>query len=340
MPRIEAKRICFIRTSAIGDVVHGLAFMNGLRAGYPDAHITWITQRIPGELIDGHPSFNRLITFNRKMSFTEWFNFIRRIRLDTYDLVIDPQVSFKATLLTLFSRAQTKLGYDFHRTRELNWLATTHRIPRKPLGHVLDNLLEFLDYLGIDYPEPVWNFVMSPAEIAWQDKWKSRFSRPVVGLVPASSTPNKDWAPENYAALADRIDTELNLEPVLICGPGEREQRLAQTIHMTAKSKPTISSEKPIRHTLLQLSASKIVVAPDTGPLHIAVALGIPTVGLYGYSNPRRCGPYKFKDLLIDMFNDPNTEPEPITRKTKPNRMNLITVDMVMERIATAIETY
>lgn len=340
MPRFKAKRICFIRTSAIGDVVHGLAFMNGLRSGYPDAHISWITQRIPGELISGHPSFNRLITFNRKMTIIEWVNFIRRIRLETYDLVIDPQVSFKATLLTLFSRADIKLGYDFRRTRELNWLATNHRIPRKPLGHVLDNLLEFLDYLGIDYPEPVWNLTKTPAEMSWQEQWKSRFTRPVVGLVPASSTPDKDWAPENYAALADRIVSELNLEPVIICGPGKREMQIAETIHTTAESKPMISSAKPIRHTMLQLGACRVVVAPDTGPLHIAVALGIPTIGLYGHSNPRRCGPYKFKELLIDRYNDPNAEPDPITRKTKPGRMNLITVDAVLERIAMATSKY
>jgi heptosyltransferase I len=340
MPRFNAQRICFIRTSAIGDVVHGLAFLNGLRSGYPDAQITWITQRIPGELIAGHPVVDRVITFDRNMNPWGWRDLIRRIRNDRYDLLIDPQVSVKASLLTLCARADIKLGFDFHRTRELNWLVTTHRIPRNPPAHVLDQLLEFLDYLEIDYSEPVWDFRLTPEETVWKKRWQAQFSNPVISLVPSSSSPEKDWPAERYAVLADRIVSETDLEPVIICGPGKREIHAAGIIHSAAKSHPVIASEKPIRNTLCQLSCSRIVVAPDTGPLHMAVGLGIPTIGLYAFSNPNRCGPYRFRDLLVDLYNEPGNMSAPLTRKTRPGRMNLITVDMVMDKIHLALNTY
>lgn len=340
MPRFNAQRICFIRTSAIGDVVHGLAFLNGLRSGYPDAQITWITQRIPGELIAGHPAIDRVITFDRNMNPGEWRDLIRCIRKDRYDLLIDPQVSIKASLLTLCARADIKLGFDFHRTRELNWLVTNHRIPRNPPGHVMDQLLEFLDYLEIDYPEPVWNFRITPEEAAWKKRWQAQFSRPVIGLVPSSSSPEKDWPAERYAVLADRIVSETDLEPVIICGPGKRECHAAEVIHAAAKSHPVIASEKPLRNTLWQLSCARIVVAPDTGPLHMAVALGIPTIGLYAYSNPKRCGPYRFRDLLVDLYNEPGRAPAPVTRKTRPGRMKRITVDAVMDTVHLALKKY
>ena len=92
---------------------------------------------------------------------------------------------------------------------------------------------------------------------------------------------------------------------------------------------------------ILQLSGSSMVISPDTGPLHIAVALNVPTVSLYGYSDPRRCGPYKkYRELLIDKYTDPGEENAPITRRTRSNRMHLITPEEVIEKIELGIEKY
>ncbi|HPQ39030.1 MAG TPA: glycosyltransferase family 9 protein [bacterium] len=320
--------------------MNALALVNGLRKGYPDAEITWITQVIPRELIGNHPSVSRFITYDRRMTLPQWRGFLKSLRSESYDLLLVPQVSAKASLISLAVRAPVKIGFNIARTRELNWLVTNRKIPARPAAHVLDQYMEFLDYLEIPMERPVWNITFTTAEQEWRDRWAARFDRPLVAFVPASSRPEKDWLPEHYATVIDRVETELECQPVIIGGPGRRESELTRRICSLTRCDPDVALEKPIRRTLLQISSVRTLVAPDTGPLHMAVALNIPTVGLYGYSNPDRCGPYYYRDLLVDAYHEPGAQRRPIRRKTKPGRMNTITPDQVFDRIRLALEQY
>lgn len=341
MPRIEAKKICLIRTSALGDTVHALALVNGLRKGYPDAHLTWVLQTLPYDMVKHQTNVDQFITFDRNGTWKDWINLFRRLREQSYDLVIVPQVSAKVSLITVMTPSKHKLGFNYQRSRELHWLAVNHRIPPAPMGHVQDQFFEFLDYLDIkDYPVE-WNFTFTREERDWRRTFFEKFQRPVIGFVVASSSRKKDWDLEKYAAVMDHADTVLNLQPMIIGGPGSLEKTYAETICGLCRRPPALALEKPIRTTLLQLSGCRLVVAPDTGPLHMAVALNVPTIGLYGYSDPRRCGPYrKYHDLLIDKYNWPVRENTPITRKTKPGRMALISAEEVMEKINLGLAAY
>ncbi len=341
MPKISAKRICLIRTSALGDTVHALALVNGLRHGFPDAHITWVLQNIPHEMVKYQPVVNKFITFNRKGGIREWRNLVSRLRREAFDLALTPQTSAKASLITLFTKAEIKLGFDRRRSRELHWLVTNRRIPPRPMGHAQDMMLEFLEALGINDYIPRWDFIFTQEERAWQEEFFSRFDRPVLGLVIASAHPEKDWPPDRYAAVCDHACARLGLSPLLIGGPSRKEADIAESIVRLCRHKPVVALEKPIRHTMLQLDGCRMVIAPDTGPLHIAVALGVPTIGLYGYSDPRRCGPYRrFSDLLLDKYNNGKEPAGPITRRTKPGRMLLISPGEVIEKIEYALEHY
>ncbi len=341
MPRIEAKKICLIRTSALGDTVHALGLVNGLRKGYPDAHLTWVLQTLPYDMVKHQKNVDQFIPFNRHGDFQAWLNLFKRLREESYDLVILPQVSAKVSLITLFIKSKNKLGFDFKRSKELHWLVTNQRIPAAPAGHVQDQFFEFLDFLEItDYPVE-WNFEFTEEEKAWQQSFFDRLKRPVIGFVIASSSEEKDWAFEKYAQVIDCADQKLNLQPMLIGGPSQLERNYADEICSRCRTTPVIALEKPIRMTLLQIGGSRLIVAPDTGPLHMAISLNVPTIGLYGYSDPRRCGPYrKYHDLLIDKYNDPGEENMPITRKTKPGRMARISAEEVIEKIELGLKTY
>lgn len=341
MPRIEAKKICLIRTSALGDTVHALGLVNGLRKGYPDAHLTWVLQTLSYDMVKHQKTVDRFITFNRNGTKRDWLNLFHRLRQDAYDLVILPQVSAKVSLITLFTKSKNKLGFDFGRSKELHWLVTNRRIPPAPMRHVQDQFFEFVEYLDIrDYPVE-WNFTFTSEEIQWQQSFFARFKRPVIGFVVASSSRNKDWDLEKYARIMDYVNQELDMQPMIIGGPGQLEKDHADVICRLCEHKPVVALEKPIRTTMLQLSGSRLVVSPDTGPLHMAVALDVPTIGLYGYSDPRRCGPYrKYHDLLIDKYNDPGAENTPITRKTKPGRMDRISAEAVIEKINLGLKRY
>ncbi len=341
MPRIEAKKICLIRTSALGDTVHALGLVNGLRKGYPDAHLTWVLQTLSYDMVKHQKTVDRFITFNRKGTTRDWLNLFRQLRQEAYDLVILPQASAKVSLITLFTKSRNKLGFDFRRSRELHWLVTNRRIPPAPMGHVQDQFFEFLDYLEIENYPVEWNFTFTDAEKKWQQAFFKGLKRPVAGFVIASSSREKDWDLEKYARVMDDVDRKLNLQPMLIGGPSRLEKENADAICRLCPKAPVIALEKPVRTTMLQIEGCRLIVSPDTGPLHMAVALDVPTIGLYGYSDPRRCGPYrKYHDLLINKYNDPGEAHLPVTRKTKPGRMTWISAEEVIEKIELALEKY
>jgi heptosyltransferase I len=341
MPELDAKKICLVRPSAIGDTVHALALANGLRHGFPDARITWVLQPVPCQMVMHQPCVDRFITFERKGTVIDWLNLFRRLRKDRYDLAVIPQASGKTSLIAAALRSTVKLGFDWGRSREMHWLATNHHIPANAMGHVQDQLLEFLAYLDINDYSPFWDFCFTNEEKNWRRSFFSEIGKPVVGFVISSAHPEKDWHPEKYAQVIDHVAQNPNLVPMLIGGPSTHERNAAARIAGLCRSVPKVALEKPIRRTMLQLSGCRLVISPDTGPLHVAVALNTPVVGLYGYSNPKRCGPYKkFHDLLVDKYNDPGEENAPITRKTKPGRMAAITVAEVIEKIERGLEQY
>lgn len=342
MPETEAKKICLVRPSAIGDTVHALGLANGLRKGYPDAHITWILQAIPFDMVRYQPCVDRFITFSRKGGIKEWRKLYRQLAGESWDLAIIPQASGKTSLIAAMLRgAKIRLGFDWKRSRDLHWFLTNRHIPPVPMGHVQDQFLEFLAYLGIQNIPPEWDFRFTEAEIRWHDSFFREIGSPVIGFVITSAHAEKDWPPERYAAVIDHVVRSLGMAAMLMGGPGLRERKTADRILGLCRSTPVVALEKPIRKTMLQLAGCRLVVSPDTGPLHIAVAMGTPVVGLYGYSDPRRCGPYrKFHDLLIDKFNEPGKENAPVTRRTKPGRMERITEAEVIGKIEQGIEAY
>jgi len=341
MPKYAAKNICLIRTSAIGDTVHALGLVNALRKGYPYARLTWVLQTLPYQMVRHQPNIDQFITFDRKGGYRDWRELIMRLRKDRYDLVLIPQASSKTSLIALFLNADIRVGFDFRRSREFHWLVTNRHISPRPMRHVQDQFFEFAEHLGIDDYPVEWNFRFTSDEIAWQQSFFDAIARPVIGFVIASAHPEKDWSLEGYARVIDYVDQKMNMQPMLIGGPSAGERAIADEIIHRCRCRPAIALEKPIRRTMLQLGGCRLLVAPDTGPLHIAVALNVPTVGLYGYSNPLRCGPYhKFGELLIDKYNLPGEENAPITRNVHPGRMKMITPEEVIEKIELGIRTY
>jgi heptosyltransferase I len=312
-----------------------------LRKARPSAHITWILQPLTYDLVRHQKNVDRFVVFDRKGGRREFMKLRETLKDTVFDLVFMLQTSIKASLISRCVNGRTKLGYDFGRSREGQWLFSNRRIPSRPPAHVLDQFFEFLDCL--DMPEcPLdWSVDVTDEEREWSRSFFSEIRRPVASFVIASSNREKDWHAEGYARVMDTVDENLNLQPMIVGGPSSWERELAERIIGLCCSKPVLALEKPVRHTLLQLAGSAVVVGPDTGPTHMAVAMNVPTVGLYGYSDPRRCGPYRrFPELLIDRYNLPGEILETITRKTKPGRTASITPEDVIEKIVLALKNY
>jgi heptosyltransferase I len=336
--QLDGKRIAIVKMSAIGDVVEVLPVLQSLRAAAPRAHLTWIIQQTPHELVGPIGVADEFILFDRGGGLGAYRDLYRRTRGLRWDIVLDLQVALKAGVATAMLRAPRKIGFDRGRTSDLNWLFTNERIPARPPAHRQDQYLEFVDHLGI--PRLLeWGLGSTPAE-------RERFAgtladdpRPAVGLVLASTGEARNWSAERYAALVDALTERLDARVVLLGAPSEAENRVAAVIRQLSPVQPLDLRAWDLRRLVYLLEGMDVVVAPDTGPMHISVAAGTPTVGLFGYTNPRRAGPYRFRELTIDSFGDPG-ENYDAGAGYRPGRMERITVAQVLEKVELALTRY
>jgi heptosyltransferase I len=330
---VPLRRVFIVMMSAVGDAVHVLPVINALKRHSPGAHITWILQPGPAALVRGHRSVDEIIIFDRSKGIRAFAEIRRALASRDFDLVINLQVYFKAGIVTQFTRAQVKLGFDRARARDFNWLFTTHRIPPHEPQHVQDQYFEFLTALGVPHEPVEWDLGPRPDERAWQHEFFSRFDRPTASLVVATSKPQKDWLPERWAQVVDALWHDFDLQPVLVGGRSARELHAEQAIMQHARQRPHSALGSGLRNLVGILDGSALVLSPDTGPLHMAVALDRPVVSLLGYTNPKRTGPYrKFHDLIIDAYGDEG-ETYPISMENRPDRMGRIGVRDVLDRV-------
>ncbi|MBW3672049.1 MAG: glycosyltransferase family 9 protein [Acidobacteria bacterium] len=312
-----------------------------MRQLYPESEITWILEPIPYQIAKEQREVDDFIVFSPGKSLRGWNELRSELASrPRFDLLLVPQVSTRSSFVTALVDAEVKLGFDWNRSREGHWWFVNHHLPKGRLRHAQDLFFEFLEYLGLDSHEPEWNIRLTADETAREHEFFASIGKAVLALVVASSVPEKDWDPSGYAAVADEARERFGLMPMLVGGPSAREKSISDQIASKMSSDPIVALDRPVRDMLWKLHGSRVVVAPDTGPLHAAVAMNRPTIGLYGYSNPRRCGPYsRFHDLLIDTYTDPDDE-QTISRETKTERMSHITPEAVLQKIELALKRY
>jgi len=334
------RRVCIVMMSAVGDTVHVLPLLEALKRHAPTVHITWILQPGPATLVRDHPLVDEILVFDRARGLGAYTRLRGELAKRQFDLVIDLQVYFKAGVVTALTRAKVKLGFDRERARDMNWLFTTRRIPPHEPQHVQDQYFEFLTALGVPRDPIRWNLGPWPGERAAQRDFFAGFERPAASIVVATSKPQKDWMPERWAEVADALWSDFGLQPVLVGGRSERELHAERVILERARHKPVSALGSGLRPLVGILDGSTLVLAPDTGPLHMSVALGRPVVSLLGYTNPKRTGPYRrFHDLMIDAYGEPG-EDYPISMENRPDRMQRISVRDVLDRVERWRTTY
>lgn len=340
MTRYPMDSICIVMMSAVGDAVHVLPVVNAIKREHSAARITWVLQPGPASLVGGHPAVDDIVMFDRSRGWRAFADVRRELMQRRFDLLLDLQVYFKAGLVTALSGAPIRLGFDRPRARDMNWLFTNRRIPVNPVQHVQDQYFEFLAELGIS-PDPVeWRLGPWEEELDWQSEWVARIGRPYAAIVVGTSKSDKDWIPERWAAVCDLLENEYGLRAVLVGGYSDREREAAARILSVAKQPPFVALGSGLRTLVSILDAASVVLAPDTGPLHMSVALDRPVIGLIGYSDPRRTGPYRrFQDLVIDAYHDAG-ETTPVSMETRSGRMERIEVADVARRLELWAERY
>ena len=297
-------RILIIKLSAIGDVVHSLPVLSALRRLYPNSSIHWLVEEAAAGLLQDHPLLDRVLISRRKSWISglkqgrisvlkEFWNFLGAVRAERYDLILDLQNLFKSALWVAVARGPRKVG--FSSTKELAYLPLNEKIGPEDFNlHAVDRYMEFVRYLG-DYDEPLcFSVPVTPLQVAGVDQLLKEVGlkgRKVVALNPMALWPTKLWNPRSFSELADRLAKELGLG-VVFTG-GEQDWDSVEEIIARMSSSPVNFCG---RLNLLELAAlfsrCALVISTDTGPMHLAAAMGTPVVALFGPTAPDRTGPY------------------------------------------------
>lgn len=294
------QKVLIIKPSAIGDIVHALPVLNLLRRKWPDARVSWLVSSACASLLDGHPQIDELIRFERKRFGKGWrkpsaamglFKFTRELRSREFDLVIDLQGLFRSGWLAKKTRAPVRVGPA--EARELGWVFYTHRVETGfPRGHAVDRYLKIAEAIGLGR-EPV-NFIFATTES--DREAAARLVSPgerFAVLLPGANWETKRWPPEKFADLVEPLRQRYGLISVIAGGAGDK--KLA--VHIPGAV--DLTGRTNLRQLVALMERADIVIGNDTGPIHIAAALGRPMVAIYGPTNPQYTGPYGRLDTVV-----------------------------------------
>lgn len=334
----QPESVVIVLLSAIGDVVHGMPVATSLRRAWPDARIHWVIQPVGHALVEPHPAVDEFFLFDRGSGLKGFADFRRRMAGRGFDLALALQVYMKAGLLTGMLPAARKLGFDRTRARDLNWLFTTEHIPAHEPQHVQEQYFEFLTHLGVPVVRE-WEFGFTEKELAARDRFFEPLDRPTLAVVLRTTRPGKNWPLDRYARVLEIAEFDLGLQPVLIGSRAPAEASAAEELMRLTRARPVNALENDLRRLAWILDGADFALSPDTGPLHVSVALGTPTVSLFGYTDPKRVGPYRrFQDLVIDRYTREGEDTP--SMEFRPGNMERITVDDVAARLELAVRRY
>ena len=344
------KNICLLRLSAIGDVTHMLPIVRTLQHYWPETKITWIIGRLEHQLV-GDIEGIEFIIFDKSLGWRAYKNLHQTLRKRRFAICLHMQVSMRANMASLCIKAPIKLGFDKVRAKDYQWLFSNARIKAVERQHVLDGFFEFLSAIGLNHKRLRWDIPIPQEDMQWAASMVGE--RKVLVINPSSSQRANNWRnwPANrYAQLIYYAIRQYGMRIVLTGGSANNETQLAEDI-----VKDNIFNEQPCllddiqilvgKTSLKQLAAvmqqACAVIAPDTGPAHIANAVGVPVIGLYVSSNPKRTGPYASQETSINQYPAALLKYEGLTeqeapwgkRVRNPKAVDLITLNMVKEKL-------
>jgi len=286
--------VCLVKLGAIGDVVNTLPLVHRLRQAWPETRLAWAIAPLAHGLVQGHPEVDEFLVLDVKRR-DHWRPFLRELRGRRFELTIDLQRILKSGLITRASGAPRRLGFDRARCKELSWLFTNERIPpRRDPGVTVAQYLEFADHLGLPDCSPEWNLPRVP--------WAAASPRVCLGIgasKPANLWPAERWAELATALVDGRAGPALEPHELALCG-GPQDRALADAI--LALAPPGVMDHVgtlTLQETAGLLAASALFVSGDTGPLHMAVAVGTPVVALFGAADPGRTGPFGQPEAVV-----------------------------------------
>ncbi len=294
----DAPKILIVRLSAIGDVIHGLPVLMALRSQWPSAFLAWVVEGRAAELLEGHPALDAIVRAPRgwlRRAATA-LDVRRRLRNLDCDIALDLQGLTKSAIAARLSGARRRIGFDGHDGRELSrWLNNERVTPHAT--HVVDRNLELLAPLGIGAPAADFGWHESAADAAAGETlvdtlFGSLPERPRFALInPGAGWRSKIWPAERFAGVARYLGARREM-PSVVAWAGDTERAMAEAIVAQSAGHARLAPATSLRQLAALARRAALFVSADTGPLHLAVAVGTPSVGLFGPMPVERNGPY------------------------------------------------
>jgi heptosyltransferase I len=335
------QHVCLLRLSAIGDTCHALAALRAFQAAWPETRFTWIIGKVEAKLMREILPEIEFITFDKAATLRELWRLRALLRERRFDLLLDMQLSLRASLVSRLIRAPIKLGFDRQRARELQWLFTNAQIEPKTAEHVLDSFMGFARACGIEPEAPQWNIFLPPSALDYARSVITA-GKPTLLISPCSSHAARNWSAARYAALADHAGAVHQMSVVLAGGRSTEEARMGASIAAAART-PLINQigKDTLPQLLGLMSQSTVLLSPDSGPVHMASMVELPVIGLYAATNPQRAGPYYSRQWCIDKYDAaarkylgrPAAQIPWTTKIERPGVMDLIEVADATEKL-------
>ena len=298
LPRTP-QRILFVLLGAIGDVTRALPLLTRVRRAYPSAHIAWAVEPAAASLLDYHPALNDVLLYQRTRGSRTFLPFLRHIRQQHFDLVLDLQRHLKSGLVSFWSRAPTRVGFHRSNTKEGNWLFNTHTIdPIPDFSLKLGQYLKFAEALGLPKDGVVFDLRLRSEEEQRVEALLSGMPRPFAVFFLGSRWPSRFWFPQATAEVAQILQQEYGINVVLV--GGQNEVAFAQQVSAAAGGKVTnLSGKTSLRDLIGIFSRARFAMGPDSGPMHIAAATRTPVISLWGATSPLRSAPWGSETFVL-----------------------------------------
>lgn len=325
--------LCLLRLSAIGDCCHAIALVQAIQQQWPDTKITWITGKVEANLLSLLPNVE-VIAFDKSAGIHAYRKLWQQLKGRQFDALLHMQAALRASIASLGIHAKYKLGFDRERAKDGQWLFTNYKVAAGG-DHVVDGFMAFGRALGLPETPPHWSITLPDEPQQWAANYA--LQQPLLLICPAASKAYKNWTAEGYAALVDYAHSH-GMTVMLIGSPAQQERDLAAKIsQLTPNVAENLVGHSSLPQLLALIKVARLVVAPDTGPAHMATLMDTPVLGLYAHHNPARTGPYYCRDYVVSAYDEAllaetgkTTEQLPWRTRVKDvNAMQRITIDQV-----------
>lgn len=333
------KSICVVRLSALGDVLMMVPLIRTLQTDFPEARITWVISRPAYDLVEGMEGVE-FVLIQKPDTIMDYWRFWKSLQGRVFDVLLACQSSFRANLLYPLIKAKRKIGYDSLRAKDGHGWFINERIPPGN-DHTLDGFLKFAQVLGVATMDLRWDLPIDETNKQWaRDQLPLPAAGPILLVNPAASKPERSWLIERYVEVIREAKKRWNMQVVLTGGPGAYDRQLADAILNQVDCFDLVGKTRP-KQLLAVIQQAQVMLCPDTGPSHMATAVGTPVIALHAVTSADVSGPYTYRHLAVDCY------PEAVIKVLKKtpqtnvwgthahgkDTMQLVRVDAVIKKL-------